>query len=149
MAHQLLGVKEQEMAGERTKGRQLRVSLAMLGTLAGGVLLLDSKIAPWFYGDNFAPAKLCAMIGAILLGAPVVWHALRCVLHGHMHMDELVALAIVAAFANGQYVEAGVVGFIMLLSELMETRTALGARASIESLIKLTPTTANRIRKDG
>ncbi|MBN1127079.1 MAG: cadmium-translocating P-type ATPase [Sedimentisphaerales bacterium] len=149
MAHQLIGIKEQELTGEKTKGRQIRVSLAMLGTLAGGVLLLDSKIAPWFYGDNFAPANLCAMFGAILLGAPVVWHALRCVLHGHMHMDELVALAIVAAFANGQYIEAGVVGFIMLLSELMETRTALGARASIESLIKLTPTTAHRIRKDG
>src|SRR4030042_1970076 len=33
----------------------------------------------------------------------------------------------------------------MLLSELIETRTTLGARASIESLIKLTPTKANLI----
>ena len=64
-------------------------------------------------------------------------------------MDELVALAIVAAFTNGDYITAGVVGFIMLLSELMETRTALGARASIESLIKLTPTTAHRVESDG
>jgi Cd2+/Zn2+-exporting ATPase len=37
----------------------------------------------------------------------------------------------------------------MLLAELMETRTALGARASIESLIRLTPTTANLLAGDG
>jgi Cd2+/Zn2+-exporting ATPase len=37
----------------------------------------------------------------------------------------------------------------MLLGELMETRTALGARASIESLIKLTPTVANLVGADG
>jgi len=39
--------------------------------------------------------------------------------------------------------------FFMLLSELIETRTALGARVSIESLIKLTPTKANLIESDG
>jgi len=41
------------------------------------------------------------------------------------------------------------IGFFMLLSELVETRTALGARASIESLIKLTPTRASLITADG
>jgi Cd2+/Zn2+-exporting ATPase len=64
-------------------------------------------------------------------------------------MDELVALAVIAAFANGEYVEAGTVAFIMMISELLETRTALGARASIESLIKLTPTTAHLVAPDG
>jgi Cd2+/Zn2+-exporting ATPase len=37
----------------------------------------------------------------------------------------------------------------MLTGEIIETRTAEGARASIESLIKLTPTKARRIKKDG
>jgi len=37
----------------------------------------------------------------------------------------------------------------MLLGELMETRTALGARASIESLIKLTPRIAQLVGRDG
>ena len=34
---------------------------------------------------------------------------------------------------------AGVVAFFMLLGELIESRTAAGARASIASLVKLTP----------
>jgi Cd2+/Zn2+-exporting ATPase len=43
----------------------------------------------------------------------------------------------------------GTIGFFMLLSELVETRTALGARASIESLIRLTPIKANLLDEGG
>ena len=150
MAHKHLQIKEHELAAhQHTKGKQIRVSTALLGTLTGGVLLLVSAVAPLFYGQDSEVAQLSAMIGALLLGLPVVWHALRCMLAGHMHMDELVALATVAAFATEQYITAGAVGFIMLLGELMESRTALGARASIESLIKLTPTVAMLVASDG
>ncbi|HIJ67224.1 MAG TPA: cadmium-translocating P-type ATPase [Planctomycetes bacterium] len=151
MVHQHLQLKELELAAENTKGKQFRVSMALLGTLAGFVLLMNSAIARmrFFYGPGSEVAQLSAMVGALLLAFPVVLHALKSVVRGEMHMDELVALAIVAAFANGEYGTAGVVAFIMLMGELMETRTALGARASIESLIKLTPTSANLIGSDG
>jgi Cd2+/Zn2+-exporting ATPase len=151
MAHKHLNIKEHELGHDHTKGKQFRVSMALLGTLAGGVLLLNSRLAelPFLYGPDSDVGKMYAMIGAILLGFPVVFHAVKCILHGHMHMDELVALAIIAAFATEQYATAGTVAFIMLLGELMETRTALGARASIESLIKLTPTTAHLVTEDG
>ena len=138
-----------------TVGKQLRVSLALFGTLAGGILILNSLLAnltmfSWLYGQSSEElSKMMAMVGAMLLGIPIIVHAIEGILHGHMHMDELVALAVIAAFAIGQYVEAGIVAFIMLLSELLETRTALGARASIESLIKLTPTTAHRLLPGG
>ena len=138
-----------------TEGRQLRVSLALFGTLAGGVLLLNSVLAglpmfSWLYGQSSGElSEMMAMVGAILLGIPIVLHALEGILRGHMHMDELVALAVIAAFAIGKYAEAGTVAFIMLLAELLETRTALGARASVESLIKLTPTTAHQLFSDG
>lgn len=149
MGHEIIGIRDQELQSEQTRDKQIRISLAMLGTLTGGILLINSRVAPWFYGEDFPMATLCAMIGALLLAMPVVWHALRCLLHGHMHMDELVALAIVAAFAKGEYAEAGLVAFFVLLAELMETRTALGARTAIESLIKLTPTVANLVGRDG
>jgi Cd2+/Zn2+-exporting ATPase len=71
---------------------------------------------------------ILALAGAVLLGAPIVWHAIRSLLRKETHMDELVALAIVAAIATQQYVAAGTVAFFMLLSELVESRTALGAR---------------------
>lgn len=155
MAHSHIGIKSHELEHDHgTEGQQFRASLAFLGALAGGILILNSKLAQiswmtWLYGSRTDVSEMIAMVGAILLGLPLVIHAVKGILHGHMHMDELVALAVIAAFANGDYVEAGTVAFIMMISELLETRTALGARASIESLIKLTPTTAYLIGSDG
>jgi Cd2+/Zn2+-exporting ATPase len=65
-------------------------------------------------------------------------------------INELVAIAFLAAIASGEsqlggYQTAGIVAFFMLLGELIETRTAAGARASIASLVKLTPNKARRI----
>jgi len=144
MAHEHLHFKD-DIAAEHTYGKQIRVSMALLGTLAGGVLLINSGIAKYIYGAGSFNTAFLAMAGAILLGAPIVLHAIKSILHKEAHMDELVALAILAAFATQEYATAGVVAFFMLVSELIETRTALGARASIESLIKLTPTIANLI----
>ncbi|MHC4302050.1 MAG: heavy metal translocating P-type ATPase [Planctomycetota bacterium] len=150
MAHQHLHFHD-DIHAEHTHGKQVRVSLALIATLAGGMLLLTSVVARWkyFYGADSFQAEFLAMIAAILLGVPIVLHALKSLMRREMHMDELVALAIIAAFATGKYLEAGVVAGFMLLSELIETRTALGARASIESLIKLTPTKANLIDSAG
>jgi len=148
MAHEHLHFKE-DVTAEYTHGKQIRVSMALLGTLAGGMLLINSGIARLFYGSGSFSTEFLAMAAAILLGAPIVLHAIKSLIKRQSHMDELVALAIIAAFAMQNYVTAGIVAFFMLLSELIETRTALGARASIESLIKLTPTKANRLEQDG
>ena len=148
MAHEHLHFKD-DIAVEHTHGKQMRVSMALIGTLAGGMLLINSGIAKLIYGSGSFNAEFLAMVGAILLGAPIVLHAIKSIIKKEMHMDELVALAIIAAFATQKYVTAGIVAGFMLLSELIETRTALGARASIESLIKLTPTKANLIDSEG
>ena len=150
MAHEHLHFKD-DIAVEQTHGKQVRVSLALLGTLAGGTLLLTSIIGEsrFIYGTGSFQTEILALAGAILLGAPIIWHAIKSLLRKEAHMDELVALAIIAAIATQQYVAAGTVAFFMLLSELVESRTALGARASIESLIKLTPKQANQLHPDG
>ena len=149
MAHEHLHFKH-DITVEHTHGKQVRVSLALLGTLAGGTLLVASIIGEWFvYGAGSFQTDILALVGALLLGAPIIWHAITSLAHKEAHMDELVALAILAAIATQQYVAAGTVAFFMLLSELVESRTALGARASIESLIKLTPQKANQVHPDG
>ncbi len=158
MVHQHLRLKE-EIEIEHTHGSQVRVSLALLGTLAGGMLLISSSISRLFYrSEDFFNTTMLAMAAAILLGAPIIWHAVKSIVRKEAHMDELVALAILAAFvttgrseepAYKGYMTAGLIAFFMLLSELIESRTALGARASIESLIKLTPKKAQIVREDG
>ena len=75
-----------------------------------------------------------------------MWTAIKDLRKGRLSTNELVALAVLASFALGEYQESGLVAFFMLLGEIIETRTAEGARASIESLVKLTPTKARRIQ---
>jgi hypothetical protein len=43
MAHEHLHFKEDLTAGQ-TQGQQTRISIALLGTLAGGVLLINSRV---------------------------------------------------------------------------------------------------------
>lgn len=134
-----------------------RATAKLVATLLGGVLVLCSFIATWAFESSTSLsgtehnvyADLLAGIGAVLLAIPLWYHAAHCLFSGHMHMDELVALAILAALAIGEYQAAGVVAFFLLLSNLVETRTALGARAAIEGLIRITPTKARRLKADG
>ena len=94
-------------------------------------------------------ASASGLIGAVILGYPIVWTAIKDIRTGVLSINELVAIAVLAAFATGDYKTAGVVAFFMLMGEIIETRTAEGARASIEHLIKLTPTKARRITPQG
>lgn len=138
----------------------LKASSLLIFTLMGGMLVLSSFVVDspvvarilFQYeasvGSNNPYADIIALAGAILLGAPLVWHALKGLVKGHTHMEELVALAVVAAIALGEYQEAGIIAFFMVISNLIETRTALGARASIESLLRLTPDRALRLLPD-
>lgn len=114
-------------------------------TLIGIVFVVNAFVISWIFQDAKAVADGSAMIGAIILGYPIVWTAVKDVRRGVLGINELVAIAVLAAFASGDYKTAGVVAFFMLMGEIIETRTAEGARESIESLIKLTPTKARRI----
>src|SRR6266536_3589910 len=114
-------------------------------TLAGLLFVINSFIVEWLQLGP-AVAEVSGMVGAILLGYPIVLTALKDVRRGLLSTNELVAIAVLASFASGHYQEAGVVAFFMLMGEIIETRTAEGARASIESLIKLTPTKARCLK---
>jgi Cd2+/Zn2+-exporting ATPase len=118
-------------------------------TLLGVVLVLNAFIIDWGFQNSHTVASVSAFLGAILLGYPIVSTAMKDIYRGMLGINELVAIAVLAAFASGDYKTAGVVAFFMLLGEIIETRTAEGARASIESLIKLTPTKARRITAQG
>jgi Cd2+/Zn2+-exporting ATPase len=116
--------------------------------VVGVVLVINAFLVDWFFNQGGTIASASACIGSIILGYPIVVTAIRDLRVGRLSINELVAIAVFAAFASGDYKTAGVVAFFMLMGELIETRTAEGARASIESLIKLTPTKARRIKAD-
>ncbi len=118
-------------------------------TLIGVVFVLNAFIVDWLFDKGGTVASASAFIGAVVLGYPIVWTAVQDIRRGVLSINELVAIAVLAAFASSDYKTAGVVAFFMLMGEIIETRTAEGARASIESLIKLTPTKARRLTPQG
>jgi len=130
---------------------QSRNAAWIFATFVGGALILNSYLWNWLF-ENSLPAgehivsTLCALIGAIFLSAPLLLRTSRAVFRGRIHIGEMASLAILACFANGSYQEAGIVAFFLMLAELLETRSALGAREAVEGLIRLTPREARLIR---
>src|SRR3954468_519123 len=114
-------------------------------TIIGLIFVLNAFVVDWLFAQGSVVASLSAMVGAIILGYPIVWLSFKDIRKGNLTINELVGIAVLAAFASGDYKTAGLVAFFMLMGEIIETRTAAGARASIESLIKLTPTKARRV----
>ena len=117
--------------------------------LLGLVLVINAFVVDWLFDQGHTIASVSAFFGSIVLGTPIILTAIKDLRRGHLSINELVAIAVLAAFASEDYKTAGIVAFFMLMGELIETRTAEGARDSIESLIKLTPTKARRLLKDG
>jgi len=143
-----------------------RLDAMILAVLIGGTLLIGAVIAK-FILDWGERADLIAAIAAILLGAPIVYGAAKSLItgrcshddgeacghehqhHSGSHMEELVALAVMASFANGEYIECGAVAFFMLIASFIEHRTAAGAQEMIESLVRITPTKARKLTDQG
>src|SRR6266550_2088858 len=117
-------------------------------TLVGVVFVINAFVVDWLFDQGHTIASASAFVGAIVLGYPIIVTGVQDLKRGRLSINELVAIAVLAAFASGDYKTAGVVAFFMLMGEIIETRTAEGARASIESLIKLTPTKARRLKAD-
>lgn len=125
-----------------------RAGFRIMVVMSGGILLIAALTA----GEIFphpCPPTILAMIAAVLLGTPLVCQAVADLWHGHADMDGLAALAVLAAFASGDYLTAGAISFFMVISVLIERRSALGARKSIEALIRLSPPTACRLNSEG
>jgi len=138
------------VSAEDARKRSLTlVAFAVLG----GMLTANSFILSYFLpGQKFA-ATFSALFGAFVLAMPIIYTAVKDLLSGKVYMNELVALAILAALAGGNYQtagghfqNAGVIAFFLLITIIIESRTASGAQRSIEELVKLTPTQVHLVK---
>lgn len=135
---------------EPPAGDELRCLRARLRwTLAGGALLANAWVARWVYPDNPLAAELSAGLAAVVLALPLVVRAVTELWQGRRGLHELVAVAVLAALAQGDLRVAAMVGFLMRVGQLIESRSAVGARAAVEAVMRLAPETARRVTADG
>ena len=88
-----------------------------------------------------------AWIAIALCGLPIILEAaIGLVTAFDIKADVLVSLALIASVAIGEYFAAGEVAVIMQLGGLLEELTVARARAGIERLVDLTPTTARVVQ---
>lgn len=113
--------------------------------LIGGIFVVNSFILRMLLPDQEFMYEASALLGSLILALPIFITAIKDLYHGKVYMNELVALAILAAMSSGNFREAGLISFFLLISIIIESRTASGAQRSIEALVKLTPSTANKI----
>ncbi|MGN0350182.1 MAG: heavy metal translocating P-type ATPase [Roseburia sp.] len=128
--------------------KKLKVLLELGGTkrdimflIVSGVALLLSifKVIPGLPFD-------IAWVSIILCGLPIIIEAIiGLVTEFDIKADVLVSIALIASICIHEDFAAGEVAFIMQLGGLLEELTVARARAGIEKLVHLTPTTARRI----
>ena len=120
----------------------------MMLYLVGGVLVLCTKLAEWFFSGAISGwvAQMPAIIGAVMLGMPLFVAAWKEVQKGRASTSSLCALAILAALAQGQYVAAGFLALILLVADQFVRQRAWGAQKAIEDLVGLTPDIARVVR---
>jgi len=88
-----------------------------------------------------------AWIAIILCGIPIIKGAIVGLITAFdIKADVLVSLALIASVIIGESFAAGEVAFIMAIGAYLEERTVAKARAGIEKLVRLTPTTARVVR---
>lgn len=88
-----------------------------------------------------------AWLAILLCGIPIVKGAVvGLVTEFDVKADVLVSIALIASMIIGEIFAAGEVAFIMAVGAYLEQRTVAKARAGIEKLVRLTPTTARIVR---
>ena len=121
-------------------------SMGRIGfAVVGGFLIVNHYLLSWLMPELQFAASLSAFLGAVILALPIVLTAIKDLWEGRVYMNELVALAILAAFTSADFSAAGLIAFFLLVTIIIETHTASGAQRSIEELIRLTPHTARKL----
>ncbi len=102
--------------------------LAMTGFLVGK------------YGDGYiAVSQILILVSVAINGLPIIVEAVKGLIEKRVNVDELLAIAIIACLAGGEFLTAAVVSFIMVFGALIEEAAAESARKSIKALVKVSP----------
>jgi Zn2+/Cd2+-exporting ATPase len=140
-------------AGDGLLSRAEQLSLGFrltLSLISGGCLVLATALQ-FLAPSQTDVAELVAGVAALLVAVPALaaaWHSLR---HPDLHgiTDQLIALALIAAWAAGDLITAALLPLVMTLGHILEERSLLGSQEAIRALSKLTQVKTRRLLANG
>jgi heavy metal translocating P-type ATPase len=109
---------------------RLGAGLVGIGLLGLGTLLVRLEPDQWQVGE------ICRGLAAAVVGIPTLISGIRGVVTGDTRRatDQLVAIAVLAAAASGDFVTATLIPLFLEIGRLFEERSSLGARATIDAI---------------
>ena len=132
-------------AEQRSAARQLTLAMLALGLLALGL------IWRWWSPEQTGVSQMLLGFASLLVAVPVMrsaWYSLRYPsLHGIT--DQLIALAMLGAWATGDLLTAALLPIIMIFGHVLEERSVIGSQEAIHALGKLTRSHARKVQADG
>jgi Cd2+/Zn2+-exporting ATPase len=136
----LLSADEKQSAG-------LQLVLAMI---AIGLLVLGLGWR-WLSPDEAGVSQLMFAAASIIVAVPVIRSAWRSLRHPTLHgiTDQLIALAMLAAWATGDLLTAALLPIIMIFGHVLEERSVIGSKEAMDALARLTRSHARRINAAG
>ena len=119
-------------------------AISLLRLMVSGV----SLVASFLVGDDLPIDP--AWVAIVLCGAPILWDAATgLVLRHDIKADVLVAIAIIASLALGEWFAAGEVALIMEIGGFLEDFSSRRARRGIEALSDMSPRTGRVVDHGG
>ncbi|MCH4901536.1 heavy metal translocating P-type ATPase [Pseudomonas sp. B707] len=132
-------------AEQRRAARQLTLAMLALGLL--GLGLIWRGVMP----EQTGVSQLLLGFASLLVAVPVMrsaWFSLRYPsLHGIT--DQLIALAMIGAWATGDLLTAALLPIIMIFGHVLEERSVIGSQEAIHALGQLTRSHARKVQADG
>ena len=132
-------------AEQRRAARQLTLAMLSLGLLGLGL------IWRWLMPEQTGVSQLLLGFASLLVAVPVMrsaWFSLRYPsLHGIT--DQLIALAMIGAWATGDLLTAALLPIIMIFGHVLEERSVIGSQEAIHALGQLTRSHARKVQADG
>ncbi|VVQ29407.1 heavy metal translocating P-type ATPase [Pseudomonas fluorescens] len=132
-------------AEQRRAARQLTLAMLALGLLGLGL------IWRWLVPEQTGVSQLLLGCASLLVAVPVMrsaWYSLRYPsLHGIT--DQLIALAMLGAWATGDLLTAALLPIIMIFGHVLEERSVIGSQEAIHALGQLTRSHARKVLTDG
>jgi heavy metal translocating P-type ATPase len=132
-------------AEQRRAARQLTLAMLALGLLGLGL------IWRWLVPEQTGVSQLLLGFASLLVAVPVMrsaWYSLRYPsLHGIT--DQLIALAMLGAWATGDLLTAALLPILMIFGHVLEERSVIGSQEAIHALGQLTRSHARKVQADG
>jgi heavy metal translocating P-type ATPase len=130
---------------KQSAGFQLILAMIAIGLLALGLFWR------WLLPEAGDVSQLLFAAASIIVAVPVIrsgWHSLR---HPSLHgiTDQLIALAMLAAWATGDLLTAALLPVIMIFGHVLEERSVIGSKEAMDALARLTRSHARRITAGG